>query len=139
MIERLSALEPEQRALVGQVVRYAAAGLAITLSFAAAYWGLTEATGMDPMLSLTIVFIVWTFISYSVHGRFSFRGHGGRDRPHVRTMRFFVTNLVGYGVNQLFVWMLVHHLGGPTWWPIIPIVLVTPWITFFLQRRWVYA
>jgi hypothetical protein len=35
--------------------------------------------------------------------------------------------------------MLVKQLGGPTWWPIIPFIFVTPWVTFALHRRWVYG
>ena len=29
-------------------------------------------------------------------------------------------------VNQVFIWLLVKQLGGPTWWPTIPMVFVTP-------------
>ncbi|WP_265569687.1 GtrA family protein [Sphingomicrobium nitratireducens] len=139
MRRHIEALDPEHREVAGQVVRYAIAGLAITVSFAFVYWLVTELTGIDPMISLTIVFIAFSFLSYAVHGRFSFRGHGSRDRPHVRTARFFVTNITGFLVNQFWVWWLVHRLGGETWWPTIPFVLVTPWVTFFLQRKWVYA
>jgi NAD kinase len=32
----------------------------------------------------------------------------------------------------------VKHLGGPTWWPTVPMVLVTPLVTFSLLRRFVY-
>jgi putative flippase GtrA len=48
-------------------------------------------------------------------------------------------NTLGFLLNQLFVWLLVHQLGGPTWWPVIPIIFVTPLVTFSLNRRWVFA
>ena len=83
--------------------------------------------------------MVFTFISYLTHSRFTFQGHGRRDRPARRTARFFVTNIIGYLINQFWVWWLVHHLDGETWWPTLPFVLVTPWLTFLLQRKWVYA
>jgi putative flippase GtrA len=73
------------------------------------------------------------------HGAISFRGDGGRDRQHVRATRFLLVNVAGFAVNQFFVWFLVKYLGGPTWWPIIPFLLVTPWITFALHRRWVFG
>ena len=129
----------EQRDVALQAIRYAVAGLVITLAFSACYWAVTEIVGLDPNLSLAIVFIVFTAVSYLTHGAFSFRGHGGRDRVHIRATRFLIVNLIGFALNQLFVWLLVKQLGGPTWWPIVPFVLVTPWVTFALHRKWVFS
>lgn len=131
--------DPSRRTVVLQALRYGVAGLAITVAFSAAYWLVTEATGMDPNLSLGIVFVAFSAISYFTHGAFSFAGHGERDRPHVRITRFFLVNILGFLANQFWVWLLVKRLDGPTWWPILPFVLVTPWLTFVLHRRWVYA
>lgn len=132
-------LDRERRAIAAQAIRYAFAGLVITVTFSAAYWAVTELLGIDPMVSLTIVFLVFTAISYFTHGAFSFRGHGARDRQHVRASRFLIVNIIGFMLNQFFVWLLVKHLGGPTWWPIVPFILVTPWVTFALHRRWVFG
>lgn len=132
-------LDRERRTIALQAARYAFAGLVITILFSASYWLVTEVGGLDPNLSLTLVFLVFTAISYLTHGRFSFRGHGGRDRQHVRATRFLVVNLLGFALNQFWVWLLVKQLGGPTWWPIIPFILVTPWLTFSLHRRWVFG
>ncbi len=122
-----------------QATRYAFAGAVITVMVAASYWAIAEFLNVDPMVSLTIVFLVFTVVSYIVHGVFSFRDHGGRDRQHVRLTRFLAVNLVGFGTNQFFVWLLVKELGGPNWWPVIPMVFVTPVLTFVLHRRWVFA
>lgn len=130
---------PKHRTVALQALRYALAGIVITLLFSASYWAVTEFAGIDPMVSLTIVFLVFTGISYVTHGVFSFEGHGERDRHHVRAGRFLLVNVLGFAVNQFFVWFLVKQLGGPAWWPIIPFILVTPWLTFVLHRRWVYA
>ena len=131
--------QPEQRAVLLQAARYAAAGVVITITFSAAYWAVAEYFRMDPNLALALVFVVFSGISFLTHGYFSFAGHGERDRPHVRMTRFFVVNVLGFLANQFFVWLLVKQLGGPTWWPIVPFILVTPWLTFVLHRRWVYA
>ena len=112
-------LDRERRAIAAQAIRYAFAGLVITVSFSAAYWAVTELLGIDPMVSLTIVFLVFTAVSYFTHGAFSFRGHGARDRQHIRASRFLIVNIIGFMLNQFFVWLLVKHLGGPTWWPIV--------------------
>ena len=135
----LDALDPERRAVALQAMRYAIAGAIITVLVAGSYWAVADLFGVDPMLSLTIVFIFFTGVSYVTHGAFSFRGHGGRDRHHVRAARFLVTNVIGFATNQVFVWFLVKYLGGPTWWPVIPIIFVTPLLTFTVHRRWVFA
>lgn len=120
-------------------IRYAFAGLVITIAFSACYWAVAELLRVDANVALALVFVVFSVISFVAHGRFSFAGHGERDRPHVRLTRFFIVNILGFLANQFFVWLLVKRLGGATWWPIIPFVFVTPWLTFVLHRRWVYA
>ncbi len=125
--------------LIGQIVRFGLTGGLLTLLVAAGYWVVAELLGVDPMLSMTLNYLAFTALGYLLHSRFSFRGHGARDRPSLRTARFFTVNTVGFLLNQLFVWGLVKQLGGPTWWPIVPIVLVTPLVTFALNRRWVFA
>lgn len=135
----LDALDPERRAIALQAVRYAVSGAIITVLVAASYWAIAEFLDVDPMVSLTLVFLFFTGVSFVTHGAYSFRGHGSRDRAHVRGFRFLLINLLGFATNQFFVWLLVKQLGGPTWWPVVPIVLVTPLLTFTLHRRWVFA
>jgi putative flippase GtrA len=138
-INAILPLDPDRRLIAAQAARYALAGLVITILFSASYWAVTEFFGVDPMVSLTIVFLVFTAISYLTHGVFSFRGYGARDRQHVRASRFLLVNIVGFLLNQGFVWFLVKHLGGPTWWPIVPFILITPWVTFAMHRKWVFG
>jgi len=140
MIARLLTMLPEEsRPVVLQVFRYAIAGLIITLALSATYWGLTDLAGLDPMLSFTVAFLVFWVVSYVTHGAFSFKDHGARDRQHVRVTRYLAVTMLGFALNQFFVWSLVKHLHGPTWWPIIPVVFVTPLALFALMRKYVYA
>ncbi|HET9428268.1 MAG TPA: GtrA family protein [Allosphingosinicella sp.] len=125
--------------ILGQLVRFGVAGVLLTILVAGGYCVLATFFGVEPMLSLTLNYLVVTGIGYWLHSRFSFRGHGSRDNEAVRTARFFAVNTFGFLVNQLFVWLLVKHLGGPTWWPVLPILFVTPLVTFALNRRWVFA
>jgi len=132
-------IDHEQRAVMLQAARYGIAGFLITVLFSACYWAVTELLGIDPMVSLAVVFTVFSGISYFAHGAFSFRGYGSRDQQHIRAGRFFLVNIAGFLLNQFWVWLLVKRLDGPTWWPIIPFIFVTPWVTFAMHRRWVYA
>jgi len=125
--------------LVGQLVRFGLTGGLLTLLVAGGYWAVATFLGVEPMLSLTLNFILFTGLGYVLHSRFSFRGHGSRDNAPVRTLRFLAVNMTGFLTNQFFVWLLVKKLEGPTWWPVIPILFVTPLLTFWLNRRWVFA
>jgi putative flippase GtrA len=131
--------DQERLALIGQVVRFGAAGLFLTVLVAGGYWLVERIFRIDPNLSLALVFVAATGLGYLLHSRFSFKGHGSRDQAHIRTVRFFATNVSGFLANQFFVWLLVKQLGGPTWWPVIPMVLVTPILTFTLNRKWVFG
>lgn len=132
-------LHQEKWALLGQIMRFGLVGLGLTALVAASYWAVADLLHVDPNVSLALVYIVATAIGFVMHSRISFKGHGARDRVHVRTTRFFITNGIGFLSNQFFVWLLVKNLGGATWWPIIPIIFVTPVLTFTLNRRWVFG
>ena len=125
--------------LFGQLVRFGISGVFLTLLVAGAYWVLATPVGIEPLLAMTIAYVAVTGIGYLLHSRWSFRDHGSRDNAGARTVRFFTVNTLGFLLNQLFVWLLVHQLDGPTWWPVIPIIFVTPLVTFSLNRRWVFA
>ncbi len=125
--------------LLGQFIRFGLTGGLLTVLVAAGYWIVATLFGVEPMLSMTINYLVFTGLGYLLHSRFSFRGHGSRENAGARTVRFFTVNTLGFFLNQFFVWLLVRHLGGPTWWPVIPILFVTPLVTFSLNRRWVFA
>lgn len=125
--------------LFGQLVRFALTGGLLTLLVAGGYWVVAELFGVEPLLSMTLNYLVFTGLGYLLHSRWSFKGHGSRDKSALRTARFFTVNTLGFLANQFFVWLLVKQLGGPTWWPVIPVLFVTPLLTFALNRRWVFA
>jgi len=129
----------DNRDLIAQVVRFGMTGVLLTLLVAGGYWIAADVFGVEPMLSMTLNYLVFTALGYVLHSRFSFKGHGERDNPGARTMRFFIVNSAGFLTNQFFVWLLVKQMEGPVWWSVIPIVFVTPVLTFSLNRRWVFA
>lgn len=129
----------QKSALRDQIIRFGFVGLVLTALVAASYWVIAALFHVDPNVSMTLVYVVFTGVGFVMHSRVSFKGHGARDRVHVRTTRFFITNGLGFLSNQAFVWLLVKQLGGPEWWPVIPIIFVTPIITFTLNRRWVFG
>ena len=130
--------DPEQRAALLQLIRYAVIGAAITAGGQAIYYGLAETRTTSPLVAIAIAWIVGVIVGYFAHGWISFAGHGTRDDHGAMGLRFVTVNLVGYAINSFWVWLLVERLGGPTWWPIIPNIALTPLMTFWLHRRWTF-
>ena len=125
--------------LIAQMVRFGLTGGLLSLLVAGGYWLVAAMFDVEPMLSLTLNYLAFTPLGYVLHSRFSFKGHGARDRAGIRKLRFFIINTSGFLLNQFWVWYLVKHLGGPIWWSVIPILFVTPLVTFSVQRQWVFS
>lgn len=131
--------DPQARETLAQLVRYGAIGAAITILGQLVYYVLAESRTTSPLVAIAIAWIVGVVVGYFAHGWISFRGHGERD-DHARIgARFAAVNVVGYVLNSFWVWLLVERLDGPTWWPIVPNIVLTPLMTFVLHRRWTYG
>ena len=127
------------RSLLGQLVRFGLVGGFVTALGVAVYWIPATFFGVAPLLANLLAYAVAVALGYVLHSRVSFRGHGSRDNVAQRTGRFFVVSLVSLGLNSLFVGVLTGPLDGPTWWPVIPMLFVTPLVTFYLNRQWVFG
>jgi putative flippase GtrA len=124
--------------MAGQLLRYGLTGAAVTALQAAIYWGLARGLGVDPQLANFAGYLAALATGFVSHGRFSFRGHGGRDRPAARALRFFLVSLVSLGLNAFWVWLCVTRFALPLWTPIPFMGVVTPALVFLLNRQWVF-
>lgn len=125
--------------MFGQLLRYALTGGAVTALGAGLYLLLVQLTPLDPMLAVLGAYLVCVAVGYGLHSRWSFQGHGRRDNPARTTARFFVVSLISYALNSMFTFLLTKVAHGPDWWPVVPMLFVTPLATFALNRRWVFA
>ena len=125
--------------LLGQLVRFGLVGGFVTALGVVAYWVPATFFGIPPLLANLLGYAVAVAFGYVLHSRVSFKGHGRRDNVAQRTGRFFIVSLVSLGLNSLFVGVLTGPLNGPTWWPVIPMLFVTPLVTFYLNRQWVFG
>ncbi len=130
--------DPKARAAFAQLVRYAIVGALITIGGQAIYYVLAETRTTSPLVAIAIAWVVGIIVGYFAHGWISFAGHGEREDHAAIGTRFVTVNLVGYFLNSFWVWLLVERLAGPTWWPIVPNVALTPLMTFWLHRYWTF-
>ncbi len=126
-------------ALQGQLLRFGMVGGFVTALSVIVYYVPATWLGVPPLLANLLAYGVAVALGYVLHSRVSFKGHGSRDKPLERTGRFFIVSLVSLGLNSLFVGILTGPLQGPTWWPVIPMLFVTPVVTFTLNRQWVFG
>lgn len=124
--------------VLGQLIRFGVTGGLVTVLYAAVYWPLATYV-MNPNLAVVVAFLVATVAGRYAHGAISFRGHGARSTRTAH--RFFLVQLLGFFMQQAFTWVLVTgpFFHGPTWWPLVPAVFVTPLVTFWLNRHWTFA
>jgi putative flippase GtrA len=71
-----------------------------------------------------------------MHSRWSFRDHGRRTRS--TGVKFVTVSLISLGLNSLWVWLFTGPLELSPAWPILPMLFVTPAVTFLLNRQWVF-
>jgi putative flippase GtrA len=121
----------------GQLVRFAIVGFSLAGVYSVIYWYLATYV-MAPMLAVVIAFLVAVSLGFVLHSRWSFRGHGQREDRRLK-VKFLLVQGSGFILNEIFTWVLTGPLvNGPTWWPLIPAIFVTPLATFLLNRQWVF-
>ena len=121
----------------GQLVRFAIVGFFLAGVYSAIYWYLATYV-MTPVLAVVVAFLVSVSIGFVMHSRWSFRGHG-REEDHRLKVKFVAVQSSGFLLNEIFTWVLTGPLfHGPTWWPLIPAIFVTPLATFALNRQLVF-
>lgn len=128
--------DPRRREMLGQLVRFGVVGIGLTLLYAAVYWPLATYV-MWPVFAVIIAFVVAVTVGFFLHSRWSFKGHGKVEDPRTKG-QFLIVQTIGMALNALFTWIATDILHGPTWWPLVPAVLITPFVTFALNRWWVF-
>lgn len=124
--------------LFAQVIRYGLTGGFVTLFAAGIYWVLADPVGINPHIANIISWVFAVGVGYTIHSRWSFKGHGSTASEAAITTRFFVVALLGLGINSFWVQLMTGWLKGPDWWPVPLLVFVTPVLVFPLNRYWVF-
>jgi putative flippase GtrA len=125
--------------LLGQLIRFGIAGGITTGLYTLVYSPLAAFKITSEQVANICGYLVAVVSGYLLHSKWSFRGHGAQATQ--TSWRFFLVSLISYVLNTVFVWLLTDDamLAGPWWWPLIPILFVTPLITFALNRIWVFG
>lgn len=133
----LSTIPPERRAILSQLLRFLVSGALVTILGVAVYAFVALVLRWHPQLGNLLAYVVAMATGYVMHSRWSFRDHGERNRA--TAVKFIIVSLISLGLNSLWVALITGPLGlGPAW-PILPMLFVTPAVTFVLNRQWVFG
>jgi putative flippase GtrA len=133
----LSSLSPERRTMVAQLTRFVISGAFVTALGVSVYAFVALVLRWNPQLGNVLSYLVAMGVGYVVHSRWSFRDHGA-DRTHATKVKFLTVSLVSLALNSFWVWLLYTRLHFGRAAPIVPMVFVTPGVTFLLNRQWVF-
>jgi putative flippase GtrA len=120
-----------------QLVRYAIAGLCVTQFAAAIYSALVLFLHVNALQANVVSTAFGLCAGYLVHSRWSF-ADGAAAAEHTKVGRFLLSALVAFIINSTWVWLLVSTLQLPPLTPVPLMMFVTPWISFLLNRHWVF-
>ena len=121
-----------------QLVRYAIAGFCVTQFAAAVYSVLVLFLHVNALQANVVSTAFGLCAGYLAHSRWSFAGAAGAAAEHAKVGRFLLSSLLAFIINSAWVWLLVSTLQLPPLTPVPLMMFVTPWISFLLNRHWVF-
>ena len=127
----------DHRAVLGQLFRFVVSGAFVTALGVGVYALVALVLQWHPQLGNFLAYVVAMATGYVMHSRWSFRDHGA-ERTHTTKVRFVIVSLISYALNSFWVWLLYSHLDLHRAVPIIPMLFITPAVTFLLNRQWVF-
>ena len=133
----LSSLPPERRIVVAQLARFVISGAFVTALGVAIYALVALVLRWHPQFGNFLAYVVAVATRYVMHSQWSFRDHGG-ERTHATRLRFALVSVISYALNSLWVWLLFTRMDLGRAAPIVPMLFVTPVVTFVLNRQWVF-
>lgn len=135
----MPSLTPERRAILLQLMRFVISGGAVTALGVGVYALVALWLRWHPQLGNFLAYVTAALIGYWLHSHWSFKGHGARGNLGRTGPRFLIVSLISLGLNSAWVWLATGPLALDPAWPILPMLLVTPLVTFTLNRQWVFA
>jgi putative flippase GtrA len=123
--------------MLGQLMRFVVSGAFVTALGVGVYAIVALVLRWHPQLGNFLAYAVAMATGYVMHSRWSFRGHGA-ERDHRTKVRFVTVSLISYALNSFWVWLLFTQLQLGRAAPIVPMLFVTPAVTFLLNRQWVF-
>jgi putative flippase GtrA len=122
---------------LGQLIRFGISGAGLALMSALIYEGVLGVA--TPQFANAMAFLASSGAGYAVHSQWSFRDQRPQNAPVGNVFKFMAVNLMSFLVNVFWVWLLVTRLKLSPHLPLLPILGLTPWLSFWLHRSWTFG
>ena len=126
----------ERRAVLAQLFRFVLSGGFVTALGVGIYAIVALGLRWHPQVGNLLAYLVAMGTGYVLHSKWSFKGHGSRTQT--TGIKFITVSLISLALNSFWVWLLTEPLKLDPEWPMVPMVFVTPAVTFLLNRQWVF-
>ena len=123
--------------MLGQLARFVVTGALVTALGVGVYALAALVLAWHPQLANVLAYLAAMATGYVMHSRWSFRDHGTRTRS--TSIKFVLVSLLSLGLNSSWIAIMTGPMGLSPAWPILPMLFVTPAVTFVLNRQWVFA
>ena len=132
----LSTISPERRTVLMQLARFIVSGALVTALGVGVYAFVALVLHWHPQIANVLAYVAAMATGYVMHSRWSFRDHGRRTRS--TGVKFVIVSLISLALNSFWVFLFTRPLGLSPAWPILPMLFITPAVTFTLNRHWVF-
>ena len=132
-------LDHQRRTIALQLLRFLVSGGIVTALGVGVYAFVALWLRWHPQLGNFLAYVTAALLGYWLHSHWSFKGHGERGNLARTGSRFMIVSLLSLALNSFWVWLMTEPLALDPAWPILPMLFVTPLVTFTLNRQWVFA
>ena len=127
-----------QNALAISLLRYGVTGAGLALAFSLAYESVLHVLPGAAQTANGVAFVLTTLLGYHIHSSWSFHSEGHRSPALAGIGKFLIVNLCSFALNGFWVWLLVQQWKFPAHLALLPILTVTPWLSFWFNRTWAF-
>lgn len=124
------------RLLASPAIRFVISGGVAAVAAVGTYTLCAVVLGLAPLLANLLAFILQFGLSYQLHRAFSFKVD---VNLRASMSRYVVVSLSAFALNTAWVWLFTDPLGLAAWTPIVPMIVVTPCVTFLASRHWAFT
>ncbi len=122
-------------AIFRQASKFAVVGVIATAVHITTAIAVNALAGVPPLPANVIAFVTACGVSYLGNRNWTF---AVSTRHAVAVPRFLAVSLTCFGINQAIVYVIAVLMARPLWVAMIPVAVVVPALSFWLNRVWVF-
>ena len=123
-----------QKELFHKFLKYSMVGFISIIIYFLSVFMLVEKLFYSPLFGTAIAFIIMTIVSFFLNIRFTF----GSQFSHQKLLRFLTVSAVGFVLNFLLIYLVVHILVLHYVVGEIVTTLIIPIVNFLLNNYWTF-